>query len=227
MQWGWGRRADGVPRKIFPRYQLIVVLAGLTLAGCNTNQTASLSGTRGASVAFESIDGPPPELFKKLVQGLNSEAQARQLAILSREDAPAYRVRGYLGAQTKAGKSTVTWLWDVYDAQQQRVQRFSGAEIVAGKGRDAWAAVDEAALERIARNSVAELGAFLTSNAAIPAATAGFADQSSPEAAGIVRVSQPEEAPDAPSDAVPLPRKRAKTSVSAAETLTLAAQRHQ
>ena len=30
---------------------------------------------RGASVAFESIDGPPPDQFRQLVQNLNDEAQ--------------------------------------------------------------------------------------------------------------------------------------------------------
>jgi hypothetical protein len=225
----WGQRAPCA--RVF--VSCLVLLGAGTLAGCNTtNQDAStVRSPRGATVAFESIDGPPPELFQKLVRDLNVEAQTRQLAVVSREDTAAYRVRGYLGAQTAGGRSTVTWLWDVYDGDRQRVLRLNGEQKLPGKHRDAWAALDEAATQKIARDSMEQLGAFLTSTAAGPSfapPAAAYADESSPEAAGIVRISQPAAdplpgtgSPDQPDD-VPVPQKRAKVSSATARAATVA-----
>jgi hypothetical protein len=227
----WGRRAAGARASL-------LLLSAMLLAGCNTTnqQVSSVGGARGASVAFDSIDGPPPEVFQKLVRDLNVEAQTRQLAVLSREDSAAYRVRGYLGAQTVGGRATVTWLWDVYDADHQRVLRLNGEQKLAGKHRgDAWTAIDDKAVQQIARDSMEQLAAFLTSNGATPSyaqpATA-FAGESSPEAAGIVRISQPAADPlpgdgnaatEGTDEAVPLPVARTRKSFTSASTVTLAA----
>ena len=73
---------------------------------------------RGATVAFESIDGLPPGQFHELVQALNDEAQTRQLAVMSRESPSAYRVRGYLAAKVVKRETTISWVWDVFDARR-------------------------------------------------------------------------------------------------------------
>ncbi len=97
------RRAAGVPLKSLRRTRvgiLAVVLLGLCAGGCSTApQTPVAAATvHGPTVAFESIDGPPESIFRKLVQDLTDEAEARQMAVVSR-DAPAqYRIRGYLAA---------------------------------------------------------------------------------------------------------------------------------
>ena len=101
---------------------------------------------RGASVAFDTIDGPPPGQFRKLVQDLNSEAQSRRLAVMSRESPSAYRVRGYIAAKQANGHTTISWVWDVFDRDQHRALRINGEETVKGKHRDAWAAADDAML---------------------------------------------------------------------------------
>jgi hypothetical protein len=72
----------------------------LALAGCNPDGRAlSPAQPRGATVAFDSLDGLPPGQFQKLVQNLNEEAQVRRLAVISREQSSAYRVRGYLAVK--------------------------------------------------------------------------------------------------------------------------------
>jgi hypothetical protein len=113
--------------------------------------------------------------------------------VLSRDDQPTYRARGYMGAQIKTKEASITWVWDVYDAERQRVLRISGEEKVAGKHRNPWEALDEAGVQRIARKSVEQLGAFLTAadRPAAPAAepTATSLREGSPEAEGIVRIS--------------------------------------
>ena len=149
---------------------------------------------RGASVAFESIDGPPQGQFYKLVQNLNDEAQARRLAVISRENPAAYHVRGYLAAKEVKGQTTISWAWDVFDADGHRALRISGEETAKGKHHDAWAAADDAMLHRIARASMDQLASFLTSPdvaapaAPAPATVASIDNESSPEAAGIFRI---------------------------------------
>jgi hypothetical protein len=76
----------------------------LALAGCNPDGRA-LSPARGATVAFDSLDGLPPGQFQKLVQNLNEEAQVRRLAVISREQSSAYRVRGYLAVKEASNDS--------------------------------------------------------------------------------------------------------------------------
>jgi hypothetical protein len=95
------------------------MLAGaLLLAACNGEppRTASLAIPRGGSVAFESIDGPPPAVFQKLVRNLNTEAQARRLAVVSRDGQSAYRIRGYLAARKEGRNTAISWVWDIMTA---------------------------------------------------------------------------------------------------------------
>ena len=42
----------------------------------------------GATVAFELIDGPPPQVFDRMVDVLDSESKLRNLSIVSREGRP-------------------------------------------------------------------------------------------------------------------------------------------
>ena len=177
-----------------------VAFAASLLAGCNTTQPGLFAaGSRPASIAFDSIDGPPPDVFQRLVRDLNSEAKSRQLTVLSRDGEPTFRARGYMGAQIKTREASITWVWDVYDGERQRVLRISGEEKVAGKHRNPWEALDEAGVQNIARKSVEQLGAFLTAAQRAPAPavepTATSLKEGSPEAEGIVRISAPTQQP--------------------------------
>ena len=163
MEWSWGRRIGAVRRISRPGAFLIAACA-LALGGCNPdNQAVSVAQPRGASVAFDSLDGLPPGQFQKLVRDLNDEAQARRLAVISREQPSAYRVRGYLAVKVTKRQTTVSWVWDVFDQEEQRALRISGEETAKVRHRDAWAAADDVMLQRIARTSMDQLAAFLTS----------------------------------------------------------------
>ena len=115
------------------------------------------SATDGPTVAFESIDGPPPQVFDRMVGVLDSESKLRSLSIVSREGASAYRVRFYLSAQVVRGKTLIAWVWDVYDRDQQRTLRLSGEEPAAKTGRDPWAAADDLVLRKIAQAGLSGL----------------------------------------------------------------------
>jgi hypothetical protein len=173
---GTGQRAGGARVVAFNRARLgIAACLALALAasGCANAPTsapmASVASARGASIAFESIDGPPVAVFQNLVTTLSSEAQARQVQVVSRTGSPAYRIRGYLAAIVVGGKSHISWVWDVYDADKQRVLRIAGEEATGRPGSNAWAAADEQMVRRIARTSIDRLAAFLASPSAPPA----------------------------------------------------------
>jgi hypothetical protein len=142
------------------------------LAGCVSDgqgPTASVSGA-GPTIAFESIDGPPPQVFDRMVGMLDSEAKLRNVAVVSREAPAAFHIRSYLAAQVQRGRTSIAWVWDVYDRNQQRALRLSGEEPATGGGRDAWAAADDVVLRRIAQAGLSGLNNAITGGA--PAETA-------------------------------------------------------
>ncbi len=140
--------------------------AAIALGGC-----ASSGGANGAfamasagdspTIAFESIDGPPPQVFERMVSVLDSESKLRSLAIVSREGSAAYRVRGYLSAQVVHGHTVIAWVWDVYDRDQQRALRLSGEEAAGKAGRDPWAAADDIVLRKIAQAGLSGLSSMI------------------------------------------------------------------
>jgi hypothetical protein len=144
------------------RLALLLVVTG-GLGGCAAGGAVSVAipHSGGATVAFESIDGPPPQVFDRMVGALDSESKLRNLSVVSREASAAYRVRGYLAAQIRGGRSTIAWVWDVYDRDQQRALRLSGEEPTGKTGRDAWAAADDTVLRRIAQAGLTGLSGMI------------------------------------------------------------------
>jgi hypothetical protein len=137
----------------------------LGFAGCSSSGLPSGFSDvnlRGTTVTFDSIDGPPETVFRTLVQQLNQEAQARQVAVVSRESAAQYRIRGYVAAHVQGKRTTISWVWDIYDGDRQRAMRLAGEE-TGPPGRSAWSAADEQVIGRIARDGMSRLAAFLGS----------------------------------------------------------------
>lgn len=134
---------------------------GSNSAGPPSAAMAMAPAADGASIAFDQIDGPPPQVFDRMVNVLDSESKLRSLAIVSREAPAAYRVRSYLSAQVVSGKGAIAWVWDVYDRNQERALRLSGSEPVAGGGRDPWAAADDLVLRKIAQAGFSGLAAMV------------------------------------------------------------------
>jgi hypothetical protein len=163
----------------------MLLAAATALGGCAGGGAASdsyamaPSAGSGTTVAFESIDGPPPQVFDRMVGVLDSESKLRSLSVVSREGTAAYRVRSYLAAQIVRGKTVIAWVWDVYDANQQRALRISGEEPTAGKGgrdaaRDPWAAADDLVLRKIAQAGFSGLSNMINGTPEAPGAAPGL-----------------------------------------------------
>ena len=126
-------------------------LGGCAGSGATSGAYAMAMATDSPTIAFESIDGPPPQVFDRMVGVLDSESKLRNLAVVSRGGQAAYRVRSYLAAQVVKGRAVIAWVWDVYDSDQQRTLRLTGEEPAGKAGRDAWATVDDLVLRKIAQ----------------------------------------------------------------------------
>jgi hypothetical protein len=207
-----------------------LVLA-LTLAGCaNSSQSPLLGGAGGATLALESIEGPPPAVFHRFVRDLNAEAAARQLAFAQQGAAAPYRLRGYLATHAEGGTTSISWVWDIYDGAEHRAFRIAGEERAGPSGRS-WAAADDQVLRRIARASMEQVAAFIATAPAPQSPGPEVAavspepgqsllsriDDFRPEAAGIFRLfrSQPasieigaDPTGTPPAEDIPLPRYR-------------------
>jgi hypothetical protein len=162
--------ARAVPRAAVAAMLLAIAcgLGGCAGGGAASGSFAMASSGGGPTVAFESIDGPPPQVFDRMVSVLDSESKLRNLSIVSREGAASYRVRGYLSAQVgRGGRTTIAWVWDVYDRDQQRALRLSGEEPAGKAGRDPWSAADEMVLRKIAQAGLGGLSGMI--NGTVPA----------------------------------------------------------
>lgn len=162
----------------------------LSLGACQTDGSG-MAASGGRTLAFDTIDGPPPATFDKLVDQLSSEAETRRVAVVSRSSGAAYRVKGYLAMHVEKGKASVAYAWDVYDSSRTRVARVSGEEPAGplkGGVANGWAACDDAVLSRIAGRSMASLAETLGVEAPVPARAAP-AEASAPDA------GKPAEAP--------------------------------
>jgi hypothetical protein len=187
--------------RIAPRTAIALALMAIAcgLGGCAGGGAASgafaMAGGNGATVAFESIDGPPPQVFDRMVGVLDSESKLRNLQVVSREGTASYRVKSYLAAQVSRGQATIAWVWDVYDSGQQRALRLSGEEPAGKAGRDPWTAADDLVLRKIAQAGFSGLTAMINGTGPVDEPPPGrrgpavaSADQR-PPASGEFRVS--------------------------------------
>jgi hypothetical protein len=83
-----------------------------------------------------------------------------------------YTIRGYLVAAADPKGTKLSYIWDVTDKGGKRAKRFQGNELIEGKkGGNAWKAVDDAALQRVAAKTTDELLAWLPKGNKVAAAT--------------------------------------------------------
>jgi hypothetical protein len=170
---------------------IIAVAASLALGGCVSTPTVSLTDAEGATIIFESVDGPPRPVSARLAKSLDQEAAARKLVVMTRGSQALYHIRAYLAAYSEGGATTLAWAFDVYDSGRRRAFRLNGEERAAGGGA-AWNAASDAMLQRIASTSITELMTFIASDRAPGAAAA--APSEGPALAGMGGGLRPEQA---------------------------------
>ncbi len=164
----------------------ILLLACSTLSGCNDvaanppNADAQAqfalrndANMAGATVAIASVDGAPTDVSTRFRQSLDEAAEARRIAVAHAQTKARYLVRGYVTASLIEGGAEVDIVWDVFTPDKKRAQRLSDAIAVKGSGDDAWAMIDDAALNSVAAKCADDLAAYLSNTPeAAPASAA-------------------------------------------------------
>jgi hypothetical protein len=168
-----------------------------------------LSGASGwfggsSKIAVAPIIGTSPEVAQEMTTALVAAGKDRNLTLLTEGGKANYTLRGYLVASSEKRGSTISYIWDVNDAQGQRVGRISGDEVVATRsGSDPWSGVDSAAIRSIAGKTTSQLSAILSRRGGSASAVAAASDAApaapattastppppsvaSPKAAGVV-----------------------------------------
>jgi hypothetical protein len=146
-------------------FAVLCLTTGCMATGQNAGPTAQ---GFGPTVAFESVDGPPPQVFERLVRALEAESGTggRSFSVVPREASASYRIRSYLSAQVRRGRTTIAWVWDVYGPDRERALRLSGEEPAAGRsGRDAWAVADDQIMRRIAQAGLSGVSQLIDGSA--------------------------------------------------------------
>ena len=152
----------------------MLLLACATLSGCtdvaanppNADAQAQFvmrddANMSGATVAIASVDGAPTDVSTRFRQSLDEAAAARRIAVAAPAKAH-YLVRGYVTASPIEGGAEVDIVWDVFTPDKKRTQRLSDAIAVKGSGDDAWAMIDDAALNSVAAKCADDLAAYLS-----------------------------------------------------------------
>ena len=126
----------------------------------------------GATIAIASVDGAPADVSARFRQSLDEAAGARRI-VLAPPAKAHYLARGYVTASLIEGGAEVDIVWDVFTPDKKRAQRLSDAIAVKGAGDDAWAMIDDSALNSIAGKCADDLAAYLSNTPeAAPASAA-------------------------------------------------------
>lgn len=160
--------------------RIVGVLAlALSAAACTTTG-GGLPAGRHSTVAFDRIDGLPPAVFDRYVRKLGDEAEARHVPIVTREGFAPYRIKGFASVWTRGRQATMSWVWEIYNAEGQRVMRINGDEKAGTAGRDAWQAVSDEVLARAARNGMEQLSVYFRGPDSQAPAVASVAPDAAP-----------------------------------------------
>ncbi len=151
----------------------LLMLAGL--AGCASQGSnlwgvvtpADMGGRQpvdpaAATFRLEPFTGGPGNTLDTLAADIQRAADRAELKLARPTDPPAtYRVKGHLTAIGSDQGTTVTYVFDVYDAAGTRVYRFIGSEPSGATDGDPWSGVNNATLGIIAERTVETLKAWL------------------------------------------------------------------
>ena len=165
---------------------LILLSACATLSGCNdvaANPPSADAQAQfvmrndanmaGATVAIVSVDGAPADRFGALSPEPRRGGRERAELPSPPPAKARYLVRGYVTASLIEGGAEVDIVWDVFTPDKKRAQRLSDAIAVKGSGDDAWAMIDDAALNSVAAKCADDLAAYLSNTPeAAPASAA-------------------------------------------------------
>ncbi len=118
-------------------------------------------GASSAQVQFLPLIGVPQSKAELLARALSDSAAKSGVTIRpAAETKTNLRLKGYFSAFNDGKKTTLVYVWDVLDANDQRTHRIQGQETVPGKADDPWAVVDSKVLDAVAQKTLNEAASY-------------------------------------------------------------------
>ena len=174
------------------RAVLIVSLAALALAGCESSSNILGGGTDTAPQAaltpppaapigqlakleIAPVIGAPDNISRDLQTQLTSAMERSKITVARPPGGKGeYTLRGYIVAAREKTGSKISYIWDVTDQTGKRANRITGEEFAAGTGRDPWASVTPQIVQSISDKTAAQIAGWLPggSGAGVPVASA-------------------------------------------------------
>ena len=140
-------------------------VGAVPVQAASTNTTAALNPGIAARtrLRFDPIVGATVDVATPLTERLAQRARARGITLAGNADPSTTHVlKGYFSTMTEGGRTTVIYVWDVYDPQGIRLHRINGQQ-KAGKG-EGWTAVSSTTMQAIADSTIDQLASWLASS---------------------------------------------------------------
>lgn len=116
-----------------------------------------------ARLQFAPIVGPSVEAATALSERLAGRARERGMRLAGSADASAtHMLKGYFSTLDEGGRTTVIYVWDVYDPAGTRLHRLNGQQEAPKSKAQGWAAVTPSTMEGIANSTIDQFDAWLT-----------------------------------------------------------------
>ena len=199
---------------------VLVALAGLGLAGCETSSSLFGWNTPAApetvaappppvalppvaKVTVAPIVGAPDAIAKQIQQEFTSAVEKQRVSVTaSKDERTDYTLRGYIVAAKDKSATKVSYIWDVTDPSGKRVNRITGEEVVSAHAtKDPWAAITPQVAQSIAGKAANSFVSWL------PSQSNGAANVAQPSSVGAQpvavapgatkRVAAPKQSPSA------------------------------
>lgn len=154
-----------------------VALAAVSLAGCESSSnilangdssgpqtaltTPSTAAGQTAKLEIAPVIGAPDNVSQELQTQLTSSLQSNGVSVAPAGGKGEYTLRGYVVAAREKTGSKISYIWDVTDPSGKRANRITGEEFAAGTGKDPWAAVTPAVVQKIASKTSSQIVAWV------------------------------------------------------------------
>ncbi|NDV85638.1 hypothetical protein GTW51_02880 [Aurantimonas aggregata] len=124
---------------------------------------ASASGSLASrEIQFLPLTGAPEDKAVMLARSLSDSAATAGVEIRpAGGPATPVRLKGYFSAFNDGSSTTLVYVWDVLDPNDQRIHRIQGQESVPGTSSDPWADIGQAQLDAVADRTLRDAAALV------------------------------------------------------------------
>ncbi len=123
-------------------------------------QVAALATS--TSIRLAPVIGAPSGAVQAMSRRISSRSSERGISVVPPGTSRAtYDMKGYFSAITESGKTTVIFVWDVFDTSGNRLHRIQGQETAPGTSPDGWSSVSSRMMESIGARTVDEFASWL------------------------------------------------------------------